>query len=121
MSRATLASALFGLPVARTARAFAIEAPALPRAELFAQAPERYWADLRRQWLLAPERINLNCGSVGATPLPVLRAVVDHMLAAEAFRERGDPFFGYDETPTIRSVRAALAAFMGCDVDELAL
>ena len=36
---------------------------------LRATDPDRYWADLRRQWLLAADRINLNCGSVGCTPL----------------------------------------------------
>src|SRR5262245_51313741 len=114
---AALASSLFGVPLARASRAFEIVPPPLPTDDLHAKDPERYWPTLRRQWLLAPERINLNCGSVGATPLPVLRAVVEHMLDAEAFREPGNPTFGYEETPPIRQAREALARFMGCDVD----
>ena len=93
----------------------------LPAAKLFDSDPERYWAELRRQWLLAPDRINLNCGSVGCSPLPVLQAVIDHLLSSEAFRDPGYPWFGYEENAPIRAARDGLAAFLGCSRDELAL
>ena len=76
---------------------------------------------MRRQWLLAPERINLNCGSIGCTPLPVLRATIEHMLAAEEFREPAYPWFGYEENTRIHELRDAMAAFLHISRDELAI
>src|SRR5439155_1655452 len=121
LQRAAVGAAAFGLPLARAERAFAAEAPRLPAAELFATDPDRYWAELRRQWLLAADHINLNCGSVGCTPLPVLNAVIDHLLSAEAFREPAYPWFGYEENPRLRELRGALAGYLHCKRDELAL
>jgi selenocysteine lyase/cysteine desulfurase len=119
--RAAVGAAAFGLPLARAERAFGAEAPPLPPPGLFATDPDRYWAELRRQWLLAPDHVNLNCGSVGCTPLPVLNAVIDHLLAGEAFREPAYPWFGYEENPRLRALRDALAAYLHCKRDELAL
>ncbi len=121
LQRSAVAAAVFGIPLARAEEALGQEAPKLPAADLHATDPDRYWAELRRQWLLAADRINLNCGSVGCTPLPVLRAMIDHLLAAEAFREPGYPWFGYEENGRLRELRDALAAFLGCRRDELAL
>src|SRR5436305_13039509 len=97
LRRSAVAAALLGLPAARARRAFGREAPPLPATDLHASDPDRYWAELRRQWLLAPDRVNLNCGSVGCTPLPVLNAMIDHLLSAEPFREPDYPWFAYDE------------------------
>jgi selenocysteine lyase/cysteine desulfurase len=119
--RAAVAAAAFGIPLARAEQAFGEDAPPLPPSDLYKTDPNRYWAELRRQWLLAPDRINLNCGSVGCTPLPVLRATIDHMLSAESFREGGYPWFGYEENARVRQTRDALAAFVHCKRDELAL
>jgi selenocysteine lyase/cysteine desulfurase len=121
MQRSALAAALLGLSPARAREAFGPDAPRLPPRDLHASDPDRYWAELRRQWLLAADRVNLNCGSVGCTPLPVLRAMIDHLLAAEEFREPEYPWFGYDENRHLRGLRDALAAFLGCRRDELAL
>jgi isopenicillin-N epimerase len=121
LQRSAVAAALFRVPLARAAEAFGPEAPRMPPARLHETDPDRYWAELRRQWLLAADRINLNCGSVGCTPLPVLRAMVDHLLAAEAFREPDYPWFGYEENRRLRELRDALAAFLHCRRDELAL
>lgn len=118
---AALGAAFFGLPVDRAERAFGGEAPRLPPAALYDTDPDRYWAELRRQWLLAPDHVNLNCGSVGCSPLPVLNAVIDHLLSAEAFREPAYPWFGYEENPRLRELRDALAAYLHCSRDELAL
>jgi isopenicillin-N epimerase len=119
--RAAVGAAAFGLPATRLERALAGEAPRLPPPKLLDTDPDRYWAELRRQWLLAPDHINLNCGSVGCSPLPVLNAVIDHLLSAEAFREPAYPWFGYEENPRLRELRDALAAFLRCKRDELAL
>jgi selenocysteine lyase/cysteine desulfurase len=119
--RAAVGAAFFGLPLARAEQLFGHEAPPLPPTRLLSTDPDRFWAELRRQWLLAADRINLNCGSVGCTPLPVLHATIDHLLSAEAFREPGYPWFGYEENPRLRELRDALAAFLHCQRDELAL
>jgi selenocysteine lyase/cysteine desulfurase len=119
--RAAVGAALFGLPAARVERAFAGDSPPLPAPGLLKTDPDRYWAELRRQWLLAPDHVNLNCGSVGCTPLPVLNAVIDHLLSAEAFREPAYPWFGYEENPRLRELRDALAGYLRCKRDELAL
>jgi isopenicillin-N epimerase len=121
LQRSAVAAAVFGIPLSRTETAFGQDAPRLPDDNLFATDPERYWAELRRQWVLAADHINLNCGSMGCSPLPVLRATIDHMLSAEAYREPEYPWFGYEENRRIRELRDALAAFLNCKRDELAL
>jgi isopenicillin-N epimerase len=121
IERAALAAGLFGLPSRYTQEILSQKTPPLPPGDLFDSDPERYWTELRRQWLLAPDRINLNCGSLGCTPLPVLRAMIDHVLSAEEFREPDYPWFGYDENSRLREVRDALSAFLNVKRDELAL
>lgn len=121
LQRSTMAAALFGLPLARAEQHFGGEAPPLPPRALLDTDAERYWAELRPQWLLAADRINLNCGSVGCTPLPVLRAMIDHVLSAETYREGPYPWFGYEENTRLRELRDGLAAFLHCNRDELAI
>jgi isopenicillin-N epimerase len=121
LRRSAVAAAALGIPLKYAERLFAQEAVPLPPRELLDSDPERYWAELRRQWLLAADRINLNCGAVGCTPLPVLRAMVDHILYAESYREAPYPWFGYEENTRLRELRDALSAFVGCKRDELAL
>jgi selenocysteine lyase/cysteine desulfurase len=119
--RAAVGAAILGMPLAAAERAFGGDPPALPPDKLFLTDSERFWAELRRQWLLSPDRINLNCGSVGCTPLPVLRAMIDHLLDSESFREPGYPWFGYEEKPFVRELRDKLAEFLHCRRDELAI
>src|SRR5262249_51188947 len=119
--RGAVAAALFGIPPAQAEQGFGDDPPRLPPKKLFKSDPDRYWAELRRQWLLAADRINLNCGSVGCTPLPVLRAVIDHLLAAEAFRDADYPWFGYDENKPVRELRDAPARLPHRKPHELAL
>jgi isopenicillin-N epimerase len=121
LRRGAVAAAMFGIPLGRAEAEFGQDAPPFPAATLYSTDPERYWAELRRQWLLAADHVNLNCGSVGCTPLPVLRAMIDHLLSAEAFREPGYPWAGYEENRPIRELRDALATFLHCGRDELAL
>jgi selenocysteine lyase/cysteine desulfurase len=118
---AAIAAAAFGVPLARAEQAFSMDAPGLPSENLFASDPEKYWTELRRQWLLAPDRINMNCGAIGCTPLPVLRATIEHMLTAEEFREPAFPWFGYEENTRIHELRDAMAAFLHVNRDELAI
>ncbi len=121
LKRAAVAATLFGVPLARAEKLFAQQAPPLPPPELLSTDPDRYWSELRRQWLLAADRINLNCGSLGCTPLPVLRAMIEHILHAEEYREPAYPWFGYEENARIRELRDALAEFLHVKRDELAI
>jgi isopenicillin-N epimerase len=121
LQQAALAAAAFGLPLARAEQFLKQDAPPIPPADLYSTDPERYWAELRKQWLLAPDRINLNCGSIGCTPLPVLRATIEHMLSAEEFREAPYPWFGYEENTRIHDLRDSMAAFLHISRDELAI
>jgi selenocysteine lyase/cysteine desulfurase len=121
LQRGAVAAAVFGIPLRLAEQSFGQDAPRLPDDKLFANDQERYWSELRRQWLLAPDRINLNCGALGCTPLPVLRATIDHMLYAESYREPEYPWFGYEETSRLRDLRDTLSTFLNCRRDELAL
>ena len=121
LKRTAVAAALFGIPLEHAGKLFAQQAPPLPPQALLSTDPDRYWAELRRQWLLAADRINLNCGSIGCTPLPVLRAMIDHLLYAEEYREPAYPWFGYEENTRIRELRDALADFLHVKRDELAI
>src|SRR2546422_11744337 len=50
-----------------------------------------------------------------------LRAMIDHLLSAEEFREAPYPWFGYEENTRLRELRDALAAFLRVKRDELAI
>jgi selenocysteine lyase/cysteine desulfurase len=127
--RAAVAATLLGVPMARAERVFAESgadpfsdrAEPLPPHDLLTTDPAHYWALLRRQWLLATDHVDLNCGSVGCSPLPVLRAMIDHVLSAEEFREPPYPWFGYEENTRLHEVREAVASYLHCATDELAL
>ncbi len=109
-------AALFGLP----ASAAAADAKPLPSASLVDSNPDRYWTSLREEQFLMPEvRAFLNNGSLGVVPRPVLVAVKDYLDRSAALHiEEGYPRWGYE---TLDEERAALAAFVGCKKDELAI
>src|SRR6267143_1894246 len=47
----------------------------LPERSRFDQSEDAYWRELRKQFLIPPDEIYLNNGTVGSSPAPVLRAV----------------------------------------------
>jgi isopenicillin-N epimerase len=125
LGQAGMVAALLGMPMkmaeSAVTQSVCLDQPPLPAAAMLETDPERYWAELRRQWLLAADHINLNCGSVGCTPLPVLRAMIEHILSAEEFRDPAYPWFGYEENTRIHELRDSLSAFIGVNRDELAI
>jgi isopenicillin-N epimerase len=121
LERAAAAAAVLGLPLHQAEHVVTVDQPSLPPPGLLQTDSERYWAELRRQWLLASDRIDLNCGSVGCTPLPVLRAMIEHILYAEEFRDPYYPWFGYEENPRLHELIDSLAVFVNVNRDELAL
>jgi len=97
LQAAGAAAALFGLPSRSFGAADALppelieralcpEPPPLPSEELFARSPETYWAELRRQWLFRPGFLYLNNGTVGSSPLPVVRAFIESVLKKSGWR-----------------------------------
>ncbi|NQT91248.1 MAG: aminotransferase class V-fold PLP-dependent enzyme [Lentisphaerae bacterium] len=78
----------------------------------------RYWARIRRQFLLAPGLIHLNCGSLGSTPRLVLDAVAEFMreLERHPVHQVWGPMGRMAE-----EARATAAAFLGANGDEVTI
>src|ERR1700719_3973358 len=98
------------------------QAPAqLPDKSLYASNEEMYWEELRKQFLIPADEIYLNNGTVGSSPLPVLRAVFDGYNETEKMAQSDPedyPIWGYGAWNEFRD---PLAAFIGCSRDEVAL
>ena len=62
----------------------------LPERSLFDQNEDAYWRELRKQFLIPPDEIYLNNGTVGSSPAPVLRAVFEGYEKCEQLNE-ADP------------------------------
>jgi isopenicillin-N epimerase len=97
-------------------------APAsLPGDALFDSDEDRYWSELRKQFLIPPDEVYLNNGTVGSSPAPVLRAIFDGYNQTEKMDQQDPedyPIWGY---AAWNEFRDPLAAFVGCKRDELAL
>jgi selenocysteine lyase/cysteine desulfurase len=95
--------------------------PGMPDAALHATAPDRYWAELRRKFLIPPGEIYLNNGTCGSSPAPVLQAVFDGYNTLEQMADADPedyPIWGYGPWNQFRD---PLAAFVGCTRNEIAL
>ncbi|MBN8587682.1 MAG: aminotransferase class V-fold PLP-dependent enzyme [Rhodothermia bacterium] len=71
------------------------------------------WEELRKQFPLQNARAYFNTGGIGAAPYPVLQAVQDTLLKYQTLGETGHEVFAQVHPP--------LAAFLGCQPDDLAL
>ncbi|KAG5641881.1 hypothetical protein DXG03_004021 [Asterophora parasitica] len=87
-------------------------------AELYKQPPPKFGHDLLKYFAFDPEYLNLNSGSYGATPRPVLDAVNKLALEVEA---NPDLFHRLQFQERLIDVRRRLAQLIGADVDEVVL
>ena len=93
----------------------------LPSRSLFEENEDGYWRELRKQFLIPADEIYLNNGTVGSSPAPVLRGVFEGYETTEKMNAADPedyPIWGYGPWNEFRD---PLAAFVGCNRDEIAL
>ncbi|KAF8159186.1 lolT-1 [Crassisporium funariophilum] len=90
----------------------------LNRNDLYQQEPPPFGKALLAHYALDSEYINLNNGSYGTTPRPVLEAINELTLLVESNPDR---FHRLLYQPKLVDVRAKLAALIGAKTDEVVL
>jgi isopenicillin-N epimerase len=100
---------------------YQLSVPPLPDRSLYDRNEDAYWADIRHQFVIPKDEIYLNNGTVGSSPLPVLKAVFDSYFDCERLNWEDPeryPIWGYEPW---NEYRDPLAQFLGVTRDELAL
>ena len=93
----------------------------LPDKALFDSNEEKYWSEIRKQFLIPSDEVYLNNGTVGSSPAPVLRAIFDAFNDTEKMNQHNPedyPIWGYG---VWNEFRDPLAEFVGCTRDEIAM
>src|SRR5690242_1550793 len=123
LSALTGAMGLAGGPwlPARSREFLELEQQELPDRSLYEKNEEEYWTQVREQFLIPEDEVYLNNGTVGSSPVPVLKAIVNGYHDAERLAQNDPedyPIWGY---AAWNEFRDPLAAFVGCDRNEIAL
>ena len=115
------AASLVGLPLLPQLTAAANEQLQTLGADLGAlsDAPTR-WRRVRNEFNYTPDLIHLNCGTIGATPRPIVEALCNllHELESSPYHHT---FEGTGLYGQIEGVRDKAASFLGVSKDEVAL
>lgn len=93
----------------------------LPDSTLYKSNEDAYWAEMRKQFLIPPDEVYLNNGTVGSSPAPVLKAIFDGYNTTEKMDQQDPedyPIWGY---ASWNEFRDPLAEFLACTRDEIAL
>lgn len=124
VNRRTLLAGVVALgasaPALATGRPKRSVAP-LPDDALFARNPDRYWASIRKQFLIPDDVVFLNPGTAGSSPRPVIDAVVAGLEDTERMMMPGSeqyPLWGYGPWDEFRE---PLAGFVGARKEQIAL
>lgn len=116
------AAGLAALPVGISSKRLLEQATeGLPDRSLYETNEEEYWTQIREQFLIPEDEVYLNNGTVGSSPVPVLKAIVSCYHDAERLAQSDPedyPIWGYAAWNEFRN---PLAAFVGCNRDEIAL
>ena len=116
------ATGLAAVPLPTPSRKFLeLAQQGLPERSLYEKSEEEYWTQVREQFLIPDDEVYLNNGTVGSSPVPVLRAIVNCYHDAERLAQSDPedyPIWGY---AAWNEFRDPLAAFVGCNRDEIAL
>ncbi|HWR16762.1 MAG TPA: aminotransferase class V-fold PLP-dependent enzyme [Terriglobales bacterium] len=103
------------------AQSFQLSVPPMPDRSLHDRDENAYWAAIRKQFVIPADHIYLNNGTVGSSPLPVLKAVFDSYFDCERLDWEDPeryPIWGYEPW---NDYRDPLAEFVGATRDEIAL
>lgn len=107
--------------IAHPVSAQALKAVPLPAADLHGRDEDAYWKALRAQFLIPSDVVNLNVGTVGSSPRPVLKAIFDGFEQTEQMTQPGSedyPIWGYGSW---EQYRKPFADFMGANVEQMAI
>ncbi len=80
---------------------------------------EEFWARVQKCFLLDPQIIHLNCGSIGATPEVVVSSLNE--FTREIEKNPHENFWGDGLGQQLESVRTAAAKFIHASLEEISL